>query len=347
AVALQDHLVRSLSLNDPLNNRKSYVSPKKSTRKTKAVSKIDTGVKKPTPKKTLNTASHEKEYVIESRSKPLTLAQKFGIIDTPNKPLTEEEWARLKDKSNERQDSSLPCPICQEHFGNQQQILLSCSHVFHRTCLESYEKFSGRKTCPMCRKVEYQKRVIYEGSKINRVKCAIKIQSAWRGYVVRKWYANLRRTMPPKNPLLRQKFFQAKLAEITDTLVSSVNTDVDAFLADIDSSVAASRQIMSLADTSYDARLNENEWKKIQVQALRRSTLECPICIAPIEKPRASTSKSKNGNSKQLVILSCSHIFHQVCLEAFEEFSIQATKVCPVCRSHYVKRKLDLAAIAN
>lgn len=31
---------------------------------------------------------------------------------------------------------------------------------------------------------------------------------------------------------------------MTDTLVSSIDTDVDAFLADIDSSVAASRKIM-------------------------------------------------------------------------------------------------------
>ena len=62
----------------------------------------------------------------------------------------------------------------------------------------------------MCRKVEYQKRVIYEGSKINRIKCAIKIQSAWRGYIVRKWYTNLRKSVPPKDPLLRRNFFQAK-----------------------------------------------------------------------------------------------------------------------------------------
>lgn len=50
------------------------------------------------------------------------LAQKFGIIDVPNKPLTEDEWAKLKEKSNKRHDSSLPCPICQEHFGNQPQV---------------------------------------------------------------------------------------------------------------------------------------------------------------------------------------------------------------------------------
>ena len=79
---------------------------------------------------------------------------------------------------------------------------------------------------------------------------------------------------------------------MTDTLVSSIDTDVDTFLADIDSSVAASRKIMkyltlisyhylsvslyvhklcfqlfsSLAEASQNARLNDDEWTKIKAK---------------------------------------------------------------------------------
>ena len=41
-----------------------------------------------------------------------------------------------------------------------------------QTCLEAFEKFSGRKSCPMCRKEQYQRRIIHEGAREYRVKCA-------------------------------------------------------------------------------------------------------------------------------------------------------------------------------
>lgn len=31
------------------------------------------------------------------------------------------------------------------------QVLLSCSHVFHKACLSSFERFTGAKSCPLCR----------------------------------------------------------------------------------------------------------------------------------------------------------------------------------------------------
>ena len=41
------------------------------------------------------------------------------------------------------------------------------------------------------------------------------------------------------------------------------------------------------------------------------------------------------------ILLSCSHIFHQCCLEAFEELAVETSRhVCPVCRSHYQKKDL-------
>lgn len=53
---------------------------------------------------------------------------------------------------------------------------------------------------------------------------------------------NLRRTVPPKNPKLRKRFYEEKLKEITNRMVAMTNAEtVDRFLQDIDASVASSR----------------------------------------------------------------------------------------------------------
>jgi hypothetical protein len=88
----------------------------------------------------------------------------------------------------------------------------------------------------MCRKEKYQTRVIFDASKHYKHISAAKfvyfgfkikilslnskninkkrIQAAWRGYLVRKWYKNYRKMRPPNNPLLRKKFFQGLLLTI-------------------------------------------------------------------------------------------------------------------------------------
>ena len=38
-----------------------------------------------------------------------------------------------------------------------------------------------------------------------------RIQASWRGHVVRRWYRDLRRTVPPADAKLRRKFFEAKV----------------------------------------------------------------------------------------------------------------------------------------
>lgn len=38
-----------------------------------------------------------------------------------------------------------------------------------------------------------------------------RIQASWRGHVVRRWYRDLRRTVPPADAKLRRKFFETKV----------------------------------------------------------------------------------------------------------------------------------------
>ncbi|KAL8602806.1 hypothetical protein ACOMHN_061040 [Nucella lapillus] len=279
AVAFQDHWARSLALGKPIGPRQIGLGPAAKAQQKKEVrSVIDTGRSKPKPK---GTKPQEKEYVLDEKPPPLTLAQKLGLVDAPMQHLSESEWGQVKAKSNARDDSREPCVICKEDFGLQQQVLLSCSHVFHRACLQAFERYTGRKTCPMCRREQYQTRVIHEGAKEHRHMCIVRIQAAWRGYVVRGWYKKLRQSVPPKDPKLRKKFYTEKLEAITDRMVRSCDFDVNSFLCEIDTSLEQSRDIFRHFDAMHRT-ISDEEWDAIQLKAVERSNQDCPICLTSL-----------------------------------------------------------------
>lgn len=86
-----------------------------------------------------------------------TLAQKRGIAPPAAKvvTLTPSEWSAIECNIRQRSDPESCCPICMDGFNQGHEVLLSCSHMFHRSCLASFEKFmkSGVLTCPICRSV--------------------------------------------------------------------------------------------------------------------------------------------------------------------------------------------------
>nr|XP_060638565.1 RING finger protein 32 [Anolis sagrei ordinatus] len=346
AVALQDHILhnlqlQNLSLVDPLKLNKKHTYRPVNKETVKAI--VDTGLKKKTSNHHQKNEDPEKEYVLDPCPPPLTLAQKFGLVDLPAKPLTMEEWEQVKQRSIKQGDSVQPCAICREEFALQPQVLLSCSHVFHKACLKAFERFAGKKTCPMCRKIQYQTRVIHDGARLFKIKCATRIQAFWRGYIVRKWYKNLRKTVPPKDAKLRKKFFEEKFTEICQRLLHSYDTHIDEFFSEIDSDVATSQTVFQQLDHVFGPHISEVEWEKIQMQAFRQDIVDCPICIMPLGHPHLQDELSHDSGPsylRQTVLLSCSHIFHCTCLQAFEEFSLGERPVCPLCRSCYQKKIL-------
>lgn len=70
--------------------------------------------------------------------------------------------------------------------------------------------------------------------------------------------------------------------------------------------------------------LNEDEWKSIEAKTIQREDTKskCPICLEYL-------------SLKSTVILSCSHIFHKICLSNFERMSCPYKKdrKCPICRT--------------
>lgn len=286
AVAFQDHLVRSLNLGlgapvriGPRQVGLGPAAKAKQKQKKEIKSQTDTGLRRQRPKE--STKKEDKEYVLDAKPAPLTLAQKLGLVEAPEQLLSENDWQNVKTKSNERDDSKLPCVICKEDFGTQEQVLLSCSHVFHRACLQAFERFTGKKTCPMCRREQYQTRVIHEGAKQHRNKCATMIQAAWRGYVVRCWYMKLRETVPPTDPKLKKKFYASRLSSITDRMLRSCDFNIDVFLTEIDENLAASRAIFRNFDATFNI-MSEEQWEEVQLKAVTRQELECPICLGAL-----------------------------------------------------------------
>ena len=84
------------------------------------------------------------------------------------------------------------------------QVLLSCSHVFHERCIRSFERFSHEKCCPICRAATYQKRRIRDGRVAYRRRAAARIQAAYRGARCRRWYRRVLASIPPTDPFSRR-----------------------------------------------------------------------------------------------------------------------------------------------
>lgn len=221
---------------------------------------------------------------------------------------------------------------------------------------------------------------------------------------MRCMYQKLREANPPKDPKLRQKFYEEKLQKITDRMVRSMDFDVHSFLREMDQSLAASRSVFRDFDARFQV-LSDEDWESIQLKAVERGEMDCPICLTSlvsksyIEKnkfdsqkhTKPSTGVRRNHNSvsmqktgrtlpkrkqpekeegetnnqcgagsgdfagdtetgsgemqtqsggRRTVLLSCSHVFHETCLEMFEELSMESSNSCPVCRTKYQKKVL-------
>uniref|UniRef100_A0A8C9DF24 Ring finger protein 32 n=1 Tax=Prolemur simus TaxID=1328070 RepID=A0A8C9DF24_PROSS len=277
AVALQDHILHDLQLQNLSVADHSKTKVQKTENRSKALKRdtkaiIDTGLKKTTQGPRVEDP--EREYVLDPKPPPLTLAQKLGLFEPPPLPLSSEEWEKVKQRSVLQGDSMQPCPICKEEFRLHPQVLLSCSHVFHRACLQAFEKFANKKTCPLCRKSQYQTRVIRDGAHLFRVKCATRIQAHWRGHVVRKWYRNLRKTVPPSDAKLRKKFYEKKFTEISHRILCSYDTNIEELFSEIDRCLAINRSVLQQLEEKCGREITEEDWQKIQMQNEPPSVLE-------------------------------------------------------------------------
>uniref|UniRef100_A0A8C4QPX1 RING-type domain-containing protein n=1 Tax=Eptatretus burgeri TaxID=7764 RepID=A0A8C4QPX1_EPTBU len=142
---------------------------------------------------------------------PVRAAQRLHLIPAAPPPLSDDEWHLVKERSAHRRDFQRPCAICKEELGIRSQVLLSCSHTFHKICLQAFEHFSGKKCCPLCCHEEYQARVVHEGTHWYRARCATRIQALWRGYLCRRQYKHKILALFPKDMSLQRKLHEEKV----------------------------------------------------------------------------------------------------------------------------------------
>ena len=183
----------------------------------------------------------------------LSLAQSLGLVAAPAAPLTEEEWGVVRASSAARGDSAVEasCAICREPFRSHKQVLLSCTHVFHKVCLQNFERLSraSERACPICRHARYQKCMITEGAEQFELASSLRMQRAWRVSCARrelgarreKWLRDGGGT-PARRRRWQAETLAASSARLDSTLASE-QSSVSALLRTLGGSLARTKHV--------------------------------------------------------------------------------------------------------
>ncbi len=332
AVALQQHLTQGLQA----GRQRPTVAMPRSAQKA-----IETAKRRDQKDKTRPLAGTSSIPSGVADQQCLTLGQRLGLVERPPEPLSRDEWATALEAARARGDDE--CCICREEFGLGEQVLLSCSHTLHSLCLLSFEKHSGVKICPVCRKEQYQKIAIDDGKRACLNKCATRIQALWRMHAAQSRYDRHleAKGVVPKDAKRRQRFYARKLGGMTNALVEQQrhqDDELEAFFSQIDNNVALSKEVFShpaLAEAGApppeenDANtLTREEWAMVRRKAVLRGDEKCAICV---------TAFGSSTKRRHIALLSCSHVLHAACCAAFEEYNKSSKNHCPICRAEYTR----------
>jgi len=378
SAAFQDQLIRSLNLNP--NKRQKQPRRRKKTSNTAqpTTNSSNTNNNWICEPCTFSNNSSSLQCAACSSPKPRTLqtnmpqafhnptlAQMRGLAPKPSPKLTIDEWSNLEYEAIKRGDAGSTCAICHDPFGEDEQVILSCSHTFHRGCIASFEKFlrTKERTCPICRHASYQKKITSIGSFIKRQDSCTLIQKTIRRWRVKINFKTLLRAHYKSNDDTvnvgrKRDFYAGEISIVSDQIAAQVQASedtIDSLFAEFDRNLTMSREVFNpelaaanaatresndllrTKASSKDAK-NENSnglikikaWINILKRAEERGACECPICLSSYEE-NTSTDKA---------ILSCSHTLHIKCVDAFEKFNIYEINLCPVCRAGPYQKKL-------
>ena len=343
AAALQQHITRSLGFS--LSGRRG--SGNKAVRKRRV-------------------RVAEENVVVESTRLEPSLAQRRGLVKPPPRLLDSEEWKERERRSVERGDHKVPCAICRQRFGVRDQVILSCSHVFHAACIKSFENIVGVQfqCCPICRHAEYEKKTCYLGRDAHKEACAIALQSLFRGFAARALRKRLRTALYKTgggSKDLRHTFYAQRIETAANRFVQQVQSKddtIDRLFEELDNSLAISRSVFNtemqntsmllLQNVATDAnpmhqdsstQIETIDWAAVRTRAFTRGIHDCAICMT-----RMLIGVRRGRFSRIVTVLDCSHCFHERCIQALEDFRNNNTSdvhhQCPMCRSEYKRRPL-------
>lgn len=295
----------------------------------------------------------EKKLFLYANS--LSLAERLGLVQAAPEPISREKWENIEKAAQSRYGKDSMCPICLCEFKTDEQMILSCSHVFHKNCFESFEKHTRVKACPICRKQNYDKRKTNYGSITYITKCVIKIQKLWRGYCYRKFFFEIL----CKNPeyisriiKLKKRMISYRLMKVgrkvdrtlklktkaTENFIQKMEENIKSNNENIDKQIENiyhcneenKSQVKGLLPQQKSPQIIGKKWHEIKEKGLKLCGNECTICLSTLFP------------NKNLYLLSCSHIFHTHCIESLERYSLTGKNLCPLCRTQYEKVAMKL-----
>ena len=253
-------------------------------------------------------------------------------------PLTDTEWRSVEGKTLGRTDISNECPICYEKLGFMPQVVLNCSHVFHKSCIESYEKYTSQKCCPICRKSDYEKKPFTEGMKAYIDLSIKRIQGLTRGRLARILLYNLLSVKSYKiqNKKWKTLLIGYRLYKLNHKVIKAekdFSNKVNKVLFNTELSSGTMDDIFKYCNLAHvekklesinKTRADKLNWEEIRKKADSLCQTTCSICYSGIQH-------------KECTLLSCGHIYHCKCMESFEKYDILKTLKCPMCRYLYCR----------
>ena len=190
----------------------------------------------------------------------------------------------------------------------------------------------------MCRKKAYSAKITTAPATVARWTAAKRLQAVVRGRRARKGFAKRLRDFFLRgrgDPRRRRSYLEDQLGRHTDHILTDLrhrSDDIDNLCAEADAAMRTSSLLFANLrfpqegdDTRDPAPEDDVDWTAVRNQAASRGEVSCAICMGPLRSRR----------KKAVLLLSCSHEFHETCLRALEEFDLFTTHLCPCCRSEY------------
>ena len=156
-------------------------------------------------------------------------------------------------------------------------------------------------------------------------------------------------------------------SEKIDGSMASQRSAVTTLLQTLDGSLVRTERTASRM-----AMESSVKWRSAAAAAISRKELSCPICMGDLSElllqtasglntptcgaagvslrcavrhHRAVQQKLKYASTtpRPCALLSCSHVFHENCIDAFETFALGRTSkengcLCPICRQEYIRK---------
>ena len=153
----------------------------------------------------------------------LTFAEKVGVQKINNFPLSLNQWKKVEEKTVKREDYKGECPICLDKLSSRESVILSCSHVFHKVCLQNFEKFSSVNKCPLCRCERYECKTYIKDKEYYVNKSVLLLQKYIRGYVTRYiLYKKIFKNNRFKSKRLNSLYSYWRIRDLTDKMTKYI-----------------------------------------------------------------------------------------------------------------------------